>query len=176
MTIKEFFKSKTFRCIVVLLCIALVSGGLLAIMNDLLHVSDEERVLRTVKNIYGQEVKYEVVECDFATDYGYVDNVYKLEDGNYLVKATGKNGYKSGTISIWCVMVYDNGTFTGVDSVSIADNEKQTLMSKFTKDVLSRYKGKDKSEVVVSGATYSATAMNNAVNTVLAYAASKEVA
>ena len=43
MTVKEFFKSKTFRCIVVLLCIALVSGGLLAIMNDLMHVSDAER-------------------------------------------------------------------------------------------------------------------------------------
>lgn len=176
MTLKEFFKSKTFRCIIVLLCIALVSGGLLAICNDLLNVSEEERVLRTVKSIYGKEVGYQEIECDFATETGTIDKVYLLDDNNYLVKATGKKGYKQGTITVWCVMVYDNGVFTGIDNVSVAEYDKQTLMSKFTKDVLSRYKGSEELDVVVSGATYSATAMNNAVNTVIAYAKAKEVA
>lgn len=169
MTVKEFFKSKTFRCIVVLLCIALVSGGLLAIMNDLLNVSQEERVMRTVKNIYGKEMEYTVIESDYSTENGQIDNVYLLSDGNYLIKATGEKGYKEGTISVWCVAKYESGAFVGLDNVSIAGYEKQTLMSKFTKDVLSRYKGREETDVAVSGATYSATAMKNAYNTVLSY-------
>lgn len=169
MTVKQFFKSKTFRCIVVLLCIALVSGGLLAIMNDLLAVSDEERVMRTVTKIYGKEMNYTVVECDYATEAGRVDNVYLLSDGNYLIKATGEKGYKEGTISVWCVAKYEGGAFVGLDNVSVAGYEKQTLMSKFTKDVLSRYKGAEETDVVVSGATYSATAMKNAFNTALSF-------
>ena len=169
MTVKEFFKSKTFRCIVVLLCIALVSGGLLAIMNDLLYVSDEERVMRTVKSIYGKEMEYTVIESDYSTENGKIDNVYLLSDGNYLIKATGEKGYKEGTISVWCVAKYDDGKFVGLDNVSVAGYEKQTLMSKFTKDVLSKYKGKEETDVVVSGATYSATAMKNAYNTALSF-------
>ena len=56
MTVKQFIKSKSFKCILVLLCIALVSGALLAILNDVLAVSDEERVMRTIKKIYGKEI------------------------------------------------------------------------------------------------------------------------
>ena len=169
MTVKEFFKSKTFQAILVLLCIALLSGGLLAICNDLLSVSDEERVARTIKSIYGKEMQYEIIESSFATNVGQIDNVYLLSDGNYLIKSTGEKGYKEGTISIWCVAKYEGGAFVGLDNVSIAGYEKQTLMSKFTKDVLSRYKGTEETNVVVSGATYSATALKNAYNTVLAF-------
>jgi len=174
MTIKQFLKSKTFLCIIVLLCIALVSGGLLSIMNDLLNVSDEERVQRTVKSIYGKEMDYVVLPAEYGDDDGRIDAVYLLADGNYLVKATGYKGYKSGTITVWCVANFVDGTFTGVTNVSIASYEKQTLMSKFTSDVLSRFGGKEQNAVTVSGATYSAKACNNAVNTVLSYVAALE--
>ena len=174
MTVKQFFKSKTFICIVVLLCIALVSGGLLAICNDLLNVSDEERVQRTIESIYGKSVAYTVVESDYETDQGSIDAVYRLADGNYLVKATGKEGYKHGTITVWCVASYENGAFAGIKNVSVASYEKQTLMSKFTNDVLAKFGGKDENAVSVSGATYSAKACNNAVNTVLSYVATLE--
>ena len=175
MTVKQFLKSKTFRCILVLLCIALVSGGLLAIMNDLLYVSESERVSRTVKSIYGQEMEYKVVDVPSSFNgegkgsVGRIDNVYLLSDGNYLIKATGSKGYKEGSISIWCVAKFDGGAFVALDNVSIAEYEKQTLMSKFTKDVLSRYKGAEETVVTVSGATYSATAAKNAFNTALSY-------
>ncbi|MBR1747415.1 MAG: hypothetical protein IJ735_04310 [Clostridia bacterium] len=172
MTIKQFVKSKIFRCIIVLLCIALVSGGLLAIMNDLLNVSEEERVMRTVKKIYGKEVAYSVVDASYSDEKGKIDAVYLLEDGNYLIKATGNKGYKQGTITIWCVAAFSEGTFAGVRDVSVAGYEKQTLMSKFTSDVLKKFGGTDDNAVTISGATFSATAANNAVNTVLAYARS----
>lgn len=169
MTVKEFLKSKTFRCVIVLLCIALLSGGLLAICNDLLFVSNEERVARTIKSIYNQEIGYTIIECDYSTEDGTIDNVYRLEDGNYLVKATGEKGYKQGTISVWCVAVFENGSFREIKNVSVAGYDKQTLMSKFTKSVLNGYTGDDPFSDVVSGATFSSNALNNALNTVLSY-------
>ena len=173
MTVKQFFKSKTFRCIVVLLCIALVSGALLSIMNDVLYVSAEERVQRTIKKIYGTQIGYdkEGVQFDvYQTDNGSVDEIYPLEDGNYLAKATGNHGYKEGTVTIWCVARYDGGEFVGVDNVSIASYEKQTLMGMFTSSVLSGFVGHDELDIhVVSGATYSETAVKNAFNSVMVY-------
>lgn len=171
MTVKQFLKSKVFRCIIVLMCIALVSGALLSVCNDLLKVSDEERVLRTIKKIYGSEIGYEEIEVSYETDTGRIDNIYKLADGNYLVKSTGYNGYQQGTISVWLVAKYDNGEYAGIDDVGVADNEKQTLMSKFTAGVLSEYEGKGEEDfnVIVGGATYSSHALNNAVNVAAKY-------
>lgn len=196
MTVKEFFKSKTFRCIVVLMCIALVAGALLSIMNDLLFVSPEERVARTVKSIYGQEMAYTVVydrvyqmalpedarifyeytdgrvvaaQAEGQTYVGFVNSVYRLEDGNYLIKATGMQGYKQGTITVWCVARMEGEHFVELRDVSVAEYDKQTLMSKFTKSVLGGYRGTEPFDAVVSGATYSSTALNNALNVALSY-------
>ena len=198
MTVKQFFRSKTFLCIVVLLCIALVAGATLSIMNDLLYVDDAERVARTVKNIYGSAIDY-VTVYDLEEEmqkpeqnqvfYNYegrdrkgavvelggsIDNVYLLADGNYLIKATGMQGYKQGSVSVWCVAHFKDGSFDCIDSVSVAEYDKQTLMSKFTKNVLSGYSGSDQFTRVESGASYSSDALNNALNAVLAYASSLE--
>lgn len=195
MTVKEFFKSKTFRCIVVLLCIALVAGALLSIMNDVLFVEDDERVARTIKSIYGKEVAYDTVynmedeiqkpeservfyeyegrdrKGGVVANGGHIDFVYRLADGNYLIKSTGFQGYQQGSISIWCVAEFAEGSLIGMDNVSIADNEKQTLLSKFTKSVLATLSGKDaRTDTLVSGASYSSDALNNAYNAALAYA------
>ena len=172
MTIKQFFKSKTFRCILVLLCIALVSGALLSICNDLLYVSADERVTRTIKSIYGSAIGYQQVEVDFALDDGKIEAVYVLDDGNQLMQATGYHGYKEGSVTIWCVARYQQGVFTGLDSVSVASYEKQTLMGMFGSNVLGQYATDapfGAEEAVVSGATYSSTAIKNAIHTALAY-------
>lgn len=180
MTLKQFFKSKTFRCILVLLCIALVSGALLSICNDLLYVSLEERVNRTIKGIYGTAIGYTEVAADYATEEGKIEAVYALDDGNYLVQATGYHGYKEGSVTVWCVARYAEGAFVGLDSVSVASYEKQTLMGMFGSSVLAQYSTDapfgDK-DAVVSGATYSSRAIKNALNTALAYVqAQQEVA
>jgi Na+-translocating ferredoxin:NAD+ oxidoreductase RnfG subunit len=173
MKAKDFFKSKSFKCVLVLLCIALVAGALLSICNDLLGVSEEERVGRTIKGIYGKQVSYTVVNTDYTTENGSIDKVYYLADGNYLIKATGKGGYKMGTVTVWLVAKFSDGAFAGIGSVSVADYEKQTLMSKITSSFMDKYTGLpeegEKYDTVVSGATYSSTAINNAVNTAVAY-------
>ena len=55
MTVKQFLKSKTFAALIVLVCIALVAGGLLAILNDLLAISEEDRILAAIDVIDGQK-------------------------------------------------------------------------------------------------------------------------
>ncbi|NLL56241.1 MAG: FMN-binding protein [Clostridiales bacterium] len=189
MTFKEFLKSKTFKCIIVLTTIALVCGGLLAILNDVLYISEEEKTQKAIKKIYGKDMEYTVVqidEQDKTNKYGQIEAIYAFKDGNYLIQATGIDGYQSGTITAWVVAEFKDGKFNGLNSVSEASNEKQTLMSKFNKDFVNVYVNKDREGVIngkyfnlydsdkeigniSSGATKSTNAYNNAVNCALYY-------
>ncbi|HOO22452.1 MAG TPA: FMN-binding protein [Clostridia bacterium] len=190
MTLKEFLKSKTFICIVVLLVIALVCGGLLAIMNDLLAVTEEEKMQRAIKKIYGGNVDYEeiaVAEEYKTNEFGSVDGVYAFKDGNYLIKTTGGKGFQGGTVTLWIVAEYKDGAFEGFKSVAVDSYEKQTLMSSFDDNFTGVYssdrsdrgvkEGKNfglqnsDNEIgnIVSGATRTSNAFNNAVNAALYY-------
>lgn len=190
MTVKQFLKSKTFKCIIVLLAIALVAGGLLAILNDVLYISPEEQLQNAISKIYGTQIGYEVVNveaADATNEYGTVDSVYSLEDGNYLIKATGINGYKNGTVTVWLVAGFSDGNFNGINSVTLESYEKQTAMTSLTSQFLNAYAniennddvlsgdyfsttfGEDDIQNVTSGATKSSNAYNNAVNASLYY-------
>ena len=82
MTVKDFLKGRAFRSIVILTVIALCSGLLLAICNDLLAVSDTERTQRAIKEVYGKMVKYEdydLKEENKINEFGTIDTVYLLE-------------------------------------------------------------------------------------------------
>ncbi len=184
MTVKQFFKSQAFKCIIVLLVIALIAGGLLAILNDVLYVTEEERTMRAIEKVYGEEMRYEELsfEADkLSNDYGTLSKVYLLENGNYLVQATGGNGYKGGTITVWVVLTVKDGAFNGIEKVVLESYEKQTLMSKLTYDVYSAHNdeitgdvyfttGGDGIKVLISGATLSTNALNNAVDCALQFA------
>ncbi len=184
MTVKQFFTSQAFKCIIVLLIIALIAGGLLAILNDVLSVSEEERTMRAIEKVYGEEMQYEELtfeENQLTNDYGSLSKVYLLENGNYLVQATGGNGYKGGTITVWVVLTVKDGAFAGIEKVVLESYEKQTLMSKLTYDVYSAHNDEiagdmyfttsgDGIKVLISGATYSTNALNNAVDCALMFA------
>ena len=184
MTVKQFFKSQAFKCIIVLLVIALVAGGLLAILNDVLYVTEEERTMRAIEKVYGKEMNYQEKEYSsdqLVNDYGTLSKVYLLENGNYLVQATGGEGYKGGTITVWVVLTARDGAFGGIEKVVLESYEKQTLMSKLTYDVYSAHNDEitgdvyfttsgDGIKVLISGATYSTNALNNAVDCALQFA------
>ena len=184
MTVKQFFKSQAFKCIIVLLVIALVAGGLLAILNDVLYVTEEERTMRAIEKVYGKEMNYQEKEYSsdqLVNDYGTLSKVYLLENGNYLVQATGGEGYKGGTITVWIVLTAKDGAFGGIEKVVLESYEKQTLMSKLTYDVYSAHNDEitgdvyfttsgDGIKVLISGATYSTNALNNAVDCALQFA------
>lgn len=189
MTVKQFLKSKAFQAILVLLCIALVSGGLLSILNDVLYISPNEKTQRAIKKVYGTTMDFEDMSDNLDEQannkYGVVESLYLLSDGNYLIQVVGINGYKQGTVTLWLVAEFDNNNFLGLKKVVLESYEKQTLMSQFGSKFYEVYAenddfvvgggyfstgaGSDDMQNLSSGATYSSNAVNNAVNCGLAY-------
>lgn len=190
MKLKDFFKGITFRCIVVLLCIALVSGGLLSILNDVLAVGEEEKLQRVIDKLYDDPdvtaTVYELSEEEAENSYGTINAVYEVSDGNLIVNSTGAGGYKGGTVTVWTVVLIDNGSFAGIQSVSIDSYDKQTLMSQLNSKFISVYSANNDALVegvyfstaedgesitsISTGATMSSNATNNAVNAAIKFA------
>ncbi len=176
MTVKQFLQSKIFRCIVVLLCIALVSGGLLAILNDLWSVSDEEIIQRGIKSVCGDGVSLKEIVLDEPIEYenGSVDQVLLLSTDEYLVRATGLHGFQEGTVSVYVLFALENSTYT-VKNVVVADYaSSQTLMSKITAANLAKFIGlTDQTDIdpknITSGASKSSRAIKNGVNCAIEY-------
>ena len=186
-----FFVSAWFKCISVLLALSVVFGGTLAILNDVLYVSPEERTARAIKKIYGVEVTLDETILDVdngyqeeTNEYGSIQKIYKIGD-DLLFRATGNEGYKNGTITLWVKVIEQDGNKL-IDKVVLDGYDKQTLMSKFSN---SYYDGFliDVTEAInsgeifspktdstglknpMSGATKSANAACNAVNAVIKY-------
>ena len=125
MTAKQFFKSTAFKCIAVLLSILLVCGILLTICNSLFFVSEEERFARAVNKIYGKSVETEqvVITDDMTIKFSAseVTEAHKvIDDGNYLIKSTGKQGF-GGDVICWVVvrMSEDGKSVLGAGNIAI---------------------------------------------------------
>lgn len=191
---KNFFKNDFFKCITVLLIIMVIAGGLLAILNDVLYVSPEERLNRAVQKVYGKTVEAEKEEIreGFNYDKGTIENIYSFTDEgkDYLLfKSTGNEGYKNGTVTLWLLVPCKDGEPEKIQKVVLDGYSKQTLMSALTGKFYGYYAELDMDEVragklitadskadpmvwfvnPTSGATKSSNAANNAVNTVLVY-------
>jgi hypothetical protein len=190
MTVKQFFKSTAFKSLAVLLSIVIIAGALLAILSDLLHVSDEEKLNRVVANIYGDgasvEKTLEITEEQSQYATGTADKAYLMSDGNYLIQATGKGGY-AGTITAWVVVKLKDSKLAGVGKVVYDSDKAETLMSNLKGSFYNEFSKHDQ-EVIdgamfwgggladkpnadalienpVNGASKSANAVCNAVNT-----------
>lgn len=196
MTVKAFFKSNAFKSLAVLIAIVLVAGALLAICNDLLYISDEERLARSLSKIYGKEVTAEEVELtdeERSYTYGTVDAVYYIhDDGNYLFQTTGKGGYSNGngTVTVWTIVTCTgtreegNLALTGIEKVVYDSNEGQSYIGTLTDRFYAAFAeqdarvaeggyftttaGSDDIYNIATGASGSSNAACNAVNTALA--------
>ena len=191
------FNNIWFRCIFVLLAVIICSGGLIAVLSDVLYVSPEVRTKRALIKIYGEEKPYSVALDVDSTDgainspleyeKGRIEKIYLIDKENetdgeydYVFKSTGYEGYKSGNVTVW-IKVSVNGGNKRISKVILESYTKQTLMSKlgngyydtFLTDVTDGFFTADKDgegvKNVVAGATKSATAGVNAVNCVIAY-------
>lgn len=184
----KFYQTVWFKCITCLLCIAVISGALLASLNDVLAVSPETRTARAITKIYGEEKEYATV-LDVDNGYepiifdgvGQINKIYKISD-DLLFQTTGYQGYKNGTVTLWIQTTKNDETYS-IEKVLLETSEKQTLMSKLTGEFYgdfnltditngNLFSATDKSAEnynPVSGATYSATAACNAVNCVIKY-------
>lgn len=177
----QFFKSTAFKCIIVLLTIALICSGLLAILNDVLFVTSDERTSRAIQKIYGEEKVYETITSnEIEFNEGTINVVYKIINANssydLLIKSTGNEGYKNGTITLW-VQVNIDGENAKIEKTILESYEKQTLMSKLSQSYYDSFEfidglySSDNSgeKNVVSGATKSSNACCNAINCVIKY-------
>ena len=182
-SIKEFFKSTSFKCIAVLLVIVLVCGILLTICNSLFEVSDKERFDRVISKIYGESVETEEVNVgslETAYTYGDVNSAYKVtKDGNYLVNVEGKNGY-AGTVTCWVVVKLTNNAVSGIGNVVIESSQGETLLNNISNAALNYYSNNFKADEefdvadikadgLTNGATMSLTAITNCVNTAVEF-------
>lgn len=189
MTVKQFFKSKTFKCIVVLLSILLVCGIFLTVMYGFLEVSAEERFSRAVKKIYGHDVETVEIENlnDYTTKFKYsqVLKAYEVvDDGNYLINVTGKEGF-GGSVTCWIVveMSEDGSAIEGIMKIVIEKAPGESYISKISQSHLDQLAKKaeygkelaggfihnsttkhDEDDYVKTGASYSMRAISNAVN------------
>ncbi len=120
-----------------------------------------------------------------AMDNADILAAYKIEfaDGglNYLVQSQGKGGFSGGSVTCWIAINVENGKVAGIDKVNIASNVNQSFISRitdaflngFTEDYADGVKfSSDKGSPdahLVSGASKSSTAINNAVNAAVAF-------
>ncbi len=189
----KFFKSTWFKCISFLLVLAVILGGLLAVLNDVLYVDDAERTQRAIKKIYGAEITDYGTTLDTSvkienseeyqkpieikeeeTSIGKINKIYTI-GSDTLFQVTGFNGYKGGTITLWVqVITNDNGSKV-IDKIVVESYDKQTLMSKFDGGYAEKFYidvetiSGDEFFNPNTGATYSAKAYNNAVKCVSEY-------
>lgn len=164
---------KHFKAIAVMVSIMLVCGGLLAILSDLLYVSDTERIQRAIDKIYVEPVTLQKtldvsdVDTTSFSEYGEIKSCYKLSNDDYLVLSTGKKGYSNGTVTLYVSIAVNDGVAVVKNTVQDSYTG-QTLMSKLSslyqefKDKTSNQNKQDVTEIV-TGATYSSRAASNAV-------------
>ncbi len=173
MTVKQFFKSNVFKCIAALLCVLLVSGVFLTLMNALMHVSDAERLDRAINKIYGRPVnKTAVAVADYNSNATINEAYHITDDGNYLIKATGKGGFDNGTITCWVVVEVDGGKISGIGKVVVDSNKGQTQMAELKDSFFNKFSTGYYENIyyttddgfVVTNSTKSSNAVCNAVN------------
>lgn len=157
--------------VAVMLSIILICGGLLAVLSDLLFVTEEERIQRAIDKIYSgdsvqleQTVDLSTVDMSEYDELGVIKACYKLDNGDYLVLSTGKKGYSNGTVTTYVAI----GSDRTVKNVVEDSYSGQTLMAKVS-GLYGSFTGKnaddDKGDVteIVTGATYSSNAISNSV-------------
>lgn len=181
MSAKQFFKSNVFKCLVTLLCVLLVCGIFLTVMNSLLYVSAEERFDRALAKIYGKSVSTETVAVENYNSNATIEEAYKVkEDGNYLVKSTGKGGF-AGTVTCWVVVEVSNGKISGVQKVIVDSYVGETQMAEIKDSFLEKFSSGYTDGIIystadgflVTGSTRSSNAICNAVNGALDFVNAK---
>lgn len=189
-SVKEFFKSTSFKCIAVLLAIVLVCGILLTICNSLFEVTEQEKLDRVLSQIYGKNVSTEEVDLsELETEFekGQIETAYKVkDDGNYLISSTGNGGFSGGTATCWVVVEMTDGAISGIGNVVVSGNSGQSWINKVPQEAFEHfgevYEDGESFDIsdwtnadnkLTGGATGSTTAIVNSVNTALDFVRSQ---
>ena len=170
---KPFFKTQSFKCVLVLLIILLLSGSLLTVAYGFMEVTEEERFNRAINKIYGYEMKTEAVEFDGEQGIYTTSEIIlarKDTNGDYLVQSKGSGGYVN-TVTCWVLVDVENGKIKKVAKVVIGGSDGETLLNNI--DYLDKFTTVEYTEgfeftpgngFVTSGASMTSNAIDNAVN------------
>lgn len=173
--------AKSAKVVLVLVLICLVCTLLLAVAKDLFAVSDETKFNRSMAKIYQGFEKAEDIEVVADPDipaFGEIKSVVKATDGGYVVEVVGNGGYKNGSVTLY-VAFSANKLIKGW---SIKDSVNQSFVSKITdRHQKTWYIPENETDYTLpdeyplgnnkaTGATYTSTAVNNAINTAVYYA------
>ena len=170
------------KAIAVLVAICLVCVLLLALCNDLLYVSAEEKFNRTLKKVYdgyGPNVSFkeEAVDATYKSNdnYGEVLAVRSASDGSYVITSKGTVGAFSGG-SVTILVAISGNPEAKILGWALQENEGQTFIANITeKHQKTWFVGSVVSDVQPnvtpnagqgkgSGATYTENALANAIN------------
>ncbi len=147
---KNFFKSKSFKCIIVLLVIVLIAGIFLAFCNSLFYVDASERLSRAISKLYDTSVTAEELDIedengneiyDCHLDSATITNVYYVyENGDLVVKAKGSGGY-GGNVTTWVAVENDGTKVTGIGSVlaQSSENSSESFIGNLSSDDFERF-------------------------------------
>ncbi len=172
MKAKEFFKSNSFRCIIVLLAVTLVCGVILALCNDLFYVSDREMFERSIVKIYdgdasqlidlipddADEIKYTTYNCE-----ALILDAHKSPDGKiWLVQSKGnKCGYQNGSVTLWVNMSVENGALAAINKIIVDSyDSSQTLIGSISEAYLAEYSSEKYGDIVTGGGHFSNVKMS----------------
>lgn len=132
--------------VIVLLAIALVSGLLLSVLNDILYVSDEERTARDLSKVYQSESFTQLtIDENFKSkdEYGEIVYVYQAADGAYVIKTIGTMGYKGKSEIVMAIK--DNTIVNMIVSSFGGDDKTTTIKDKY----LAQYYGMEVADDLV---------------------------
>ena len=172
MKLKDFLRSSSFRCIVVLLVITIVCGAILALCNDLFFVSDREMFERSMTKIYdgdasqlvdlipddAEEITYTTYDCEAV-----VLDAHKSPDGKtWLVQSKGnKCGYQNGSVTLWLNMSVESGQLTAINKIIVDSyDSSQTLIGSISETYLAQYSSEQYRDVVTGGGHFSNVKMS----------------
>ncbi len=163
--------------------------GIIKVYGELV---DYETIFDIDNAQFNDDTLTEEEKAVIITDDGRINKIFIVGDKQsekyeLLFQSIGYKGFKNGTVTVWSRVVCENGTYT-LEQVILSSNTSQSLINNldgkfFSKyhvnDLLQNFKDKlfttDKTADgqinfnPSSGATYSATASNNAVNCVVKY-------
>lgn len=167
------------KAIAVLVCICLVCGALLALCNDIFYISDAERERRAeakinaaLKEVY-PDLENPVTmkinkEYGVNSAYGSIQKVVKSSDGAYVIAAEGIGGYGGSIVVL--VAINKDAEIVGW---KVSDGGGETFLDDVTKNKNWYVGEKISTEITLlrqGGATYTSTALNNAIKMASYYA------
>ena len=174
--------------VAVLVIICLVCVLLLALCNDLLYVSSEEKFNRTIRKVYdgydsSVTFKEEKVDSKWSSNdnYGEVLEVRSASDGSFVITSKGTVGaFNGGSVTI--LVAISPNPEAKILGWALQGNEGQTFIANITeKHQKAWFVGSTVSDVQPnvtvnagqgkgSGATYTENALANAINMACYYA------